>query len=249
MKLRGLLAALLCAVALPVMAETWYEVELLVVAQRKPDAGSEIWPLKTLPPLSTENIFTVPAPGQAIAGKIAALAPENYRLTAEAQRIAADANFELLLHTGWRQPGLAREQSIAVRLHAVDTHTVTAGAEPAEATASEMPPRLDGTIRLILARYLHLEADLRYREAETPRGGGFFSLFSDQTTEKPIYRLSESRRMRSREVHYLDHPMFGIIAVVTPYEVPAAAPAPAPRVAPATPATPATGTGGTIRRN
>lgn len=253
MKLRGLLAALLCAVALPVMAETWYEVELLVVAQRKPDAGSEIWPLKTLPPLSVENMLTVPAPGQAmIAGKIAPLALENYRLTTEAQRIAADANHELLLHTGWRQPGLAREQSIAVRLHAVETHAVTEDAATAETTVSQIPPRLDGTIRLILARYLHLEADLRYREADAPQGSGFFSLFSDQTAEKPIYRLSESRRMRSREVHYLDHPMFGIIAVVTPYEVPAPPPAPKPTTpAPAaTPApVPATGTTGTIKRN
>lgn len=255
MKLRGLLAALLCAVALPVMAETWYEVELLVVAQRKPDAGSEIWPLKTLPPLSTENMFAVPAPGQAmIAGKIAPLAPENYRLTAEAQRISADASHELLLHTGWRHPGLAREQSIAVRLHAIETHAVTADAAPAAATESERPPRLDGTIRLVLARYLHLEADLRYREADAPHGSSFFSLFSDQTTEKPIYRLNESRRMRSREVHYLDHPMFGIIALVTPYEVPAPAPAPRP-AAPAPAASPAPapattpGTGGVIRRN
>lgn len=240
MKLRGLFAALLCAVALPAWAETWYEVELLVVAQRQPDAGSEIWPAKTLPPLPQENLFTPPAPQQS-GGKIAALPPENYRLTAEAQRIAADAGYELLLHTGWRQPGLPREQSLAVRLHTID---------PAAEEAAAHAARLDGTVRLILARYLHLEADLRYRAAEAPRQSGFFSLFSADAVEKPVYRLNESRRMRSREVHYLDHPMFGVIALVTPYEVPAprpAAPAPsaAPVPVPAPASNPATGT---IRR-
>jgi len=243
MKLRGLFAALLCAITLPAWAETWYEVELLVVAQRQPDAGSEIWPVKTLPPLPQENLFTPPAPQQS-GGKIAALPPENYRLTAEAQRIAADAGYELLLHTGWRQPGLPREQSLAVRLHAVDP--VTEGA--AQPTEAAHAARLDGTVRLILARYLHLEADLRYREAEAPRQSGFFSLFGNDAVEKPVYRLNESRRMRSREVHYLDHPMFGVIALVTPYEVPApkpAAPAPSATPAPAPASNPATGT---IRR-
>lgn len=251
MKLRGLLAALLCAVAaLPALAaETWYEVELIIVAQRKPDAGSEIWPVKAPPPVTQETLLAIPGPDQAgISGKIAPLPVENLRLQAEAQRIAADNNYELLLHTGWRQQGLPREQSLAVRIQAVDAISA-AGAD--ETTSAETAPRLDGTVRLILARYLHLEADLHYRDAATARGeDSLFSVFNEQATEAPVYRLNESRRMRSREVHYLDHPMFGIIAMVTPYELPAAAPAPRPAAPIAVPA-PGTGTGtsGTIKRN
>ena len=250
MKLRGSLAALLCAVAaLPAMAaETWYEVELIIVAQRKPDAGSEIWPVKALPPVTQEASLTIPGPGQAgVSGKIAPLPPENLRLQAEAQRIATDNNYELLLHTGWRQPGLPREQSLPVRIQAVE-------AVPADgmgyAMDAEAAPRLDGTVRLILARYLHLEADLRYRDAAPANDAGLFDGFGAQAAEAPVYRLNESRRMRSREVHYLDHPMFGIIATVTPYELPAAAPAPRPAAPVAVPA-PGTGTGtsGTIKRN
>lgn len=32
--------------------------------------------------------------------------------------------------------------------------------------------------------------------------------------------MNESRRMRSGELHYLDHPLFGIVVKVTPYELP-----------------------------
>ncbi len=32
--------------------------------------------------------------------------------------------------------------------------------------------------------------------------------------------IDESRRMRSNELHYLDHPLFGMIIKITPYEVP-----------------------------
>ncbi|MEW6647862.1 MAG: CsiV family protein [Pseudomonadota bacterium] len=246
MKLRGLCAALLCAaVTLPVAAaETWYEVELIVLAQRQPDAGSEVWPVNGLPPLAQETVLAIPQADQpGISGKIAPLPAENLRLQAEAQRIAGDARYELLLHAGWRQPGLPKEQALPVRIRAVEA--VPEGSEPGL-------PRLDGTLRLILARYLHLEADLRYRSATAAANGdSLFASFNDTADEEPLYRLSETRRMRSREVHYLDHPMFGIVAMVTPYEPPAAAPVPAAK--PATPkpapAAPATGTTGAIRRN
>lgn len=35
-----------------------------------------------------------------------------------------------------------------------------------------------------------------------------------------IVTLNQQRRMRSRELHYIDHPLFGIIIEITPYELP-----------------------------
>ena len=55
--------------------------------------------------------------------------------------------------------------------------------------------RLAGESRLYRRRYLHLGLDLDFGD--------------DQ-------RLTEWRRMRSSEVHYFDHPLFGAIAVVVP---------------------------------
>ena len=37
-----------------------------------------------------------------------------------------------------------------------------------------------------------------------------------------LFRMHASRRMRSGELHYLDHPLFGLLALVTPYVPPAA---------------------------
>lgn len=269
MRLLRLFVLMLCGTAAAPLsaADTWYEVELIVVAQRNPDAGSEIWPAHQPSPAGLETALPVPLAGQAGADpRLAPLPPANYRLLAEAERIAADANYELLLHTGWRQAGLAREQSIPLRLYAVSADSATAAetvidpAAPAAAdpAALESPrPRLDGTLRLILARYLHLEADLQYRaasDAAPPADTGFFSLPDATPAEQPVYRMNESRRMRSREVHYLDHPMFGVIALVTPYEQPAAAPAPTapaarPAAVPAPAAAPSGGATGTIKRN
>ena len=38
------------------------------------------------------------------------------------------------------------------------------------------------------------------------------------------YALNEQRRMRSRKLHYLDHPEFGMLILITPYEAQQAEP-------------------------
>jgi Peptidoglycan-binding protein, CsiV len=58
---------------------------------------------------------------------------------------------------------------------------------------------LKGQIALSRGRYLHLTLDLVYAGADGQR-----------------YVLRQARRMRSNERHYIDHPRFGVIALVTP---------------------------------
>ena len=56
-----------------------------------------------------------------------------------------------------------------------------------------------GQIALSRGRYLHLTLDLVYQGEDGQR-----------------YVLRQARRMRSNERHYVDHPKFGVIALVTP---------------------------------
>jgi hypothetical protein len=58
---------------------------------------------------------------------------------------------------------------------------------------------LTGQVAVSRGRYLHLTLDLSYTGSDSQR-----------------YVLRQSRRMRSNERHYIDHPKFGVIAVVTP---------------------------------
>jgi hypothetical protein len=114
-------------------------------------------------------------------------------------------------------------------------------------------PRLDGTLRLILSRYLHLESDLVWREPLPSYLAGMLpvediaasevAITGEEQVAAPaalegdeammsteaetlselnyqVFRMKQSRRMRSNEVHYIDHPLFGIIALVTRYELP-----------------------------
>jgi Peptidoglycan-binding protein, CsiV len=56
-----------------------------------------------------------------------------------------------------------------------------------------------GRIALARGRYLHLTLDLVYEGDGGQR-----------------YVLRQARRMRSNERHYIDHPKFGVIALITP---------------------------------
>ncbi len=49
----------------------------------------------------------------------------------------------------------------------------------------------------------------------------FDTHYIDTKEERPfVYHLQDRRRMRSSELHYLDHPIIGVIVIIRPFEVP-----------------------------
>lgn len=192
-----LLAALLLFTATAPAETTWYEVELVVFSHAKESyAASENWKQDLALP-QYEGAKTL-LPASSGSRSFQALDPSRYRLQGEWKRMQSSGDYQLLLHTAWQQPGLPREQAVGVILEAGAASEALAGAKP-----------LSGVVKVGLSRYLHLDANLLYRKAGTA------------TAEEPAfetYQLSETRRMRSKEIHYLDHPMFGVIALITPLQ-------------------------------
>lgn len=64
----------------------------------------------------------------------------------------------------------------------------------------QSPGVLDGTITVTLSRFLHVYTDMQYS------GAGL---------SEPV-QIKAHRRMRSRELHYIDHPLIGMIISITP---------------------------------
>ena len=233
----------------------WYDVEVIIFSQNSQQyRDSEMWPVDyDLPQMETTQEL-LPAPANPAPGKATAPVPfsrldeQSLRLTAQAERINTAPDMELLLHLGWRQPGLAEDKAIAVRVDdgmqepkekpaatGQQQQLAVSGAGEGYLPAGDAPHRMEGTLKLVLSRYLHIYTDLIYREplsdtaisAETPLGGGtepdLFSLAENSFSvplqpRYQVYHLQQSRRMRSRELHYLDHPLFGMAILVTPYE-------------------------------
>jgi hypothetical protein len=131
------------------------------------------------------------------------LSREQHTLDNVAGALQRSGAYRVLAHRAWRQTAYDRTNTVPYRL------------QPSGRDASYT---LDGTIRLIRERFLHLDVNLvlhkewGYGEADAAGVAG-----------GPVYRLNETRRVRSNELHYFDNPWFGVIARVTPHERPASA--------------------------
>lgn len=109
---------------------------------------------------------------------------------------------------------------------------------------NEIPlPELDGKLQVSVKRFLHINTQLIFRskiiirtevEAGVEYNNPSFQTETETTIlTEPIYEpdfieqeidqvflMKQSRRMRSKRFHYFDHPMFGMLAIITPYELP-----------------------------
>lgn len=200
LRLTTLLLLLAAAAAAPALgAERSYQVELLIF-ERNNAGGGEVWPeLPEMPDVTRARELSS-------AGNSFGIVPASQlKLGGAKNRLAAARGYKVLKHIGWRQPGLSRDRAVAVHLSEGPFRRTAMGGRP--------QPRLDGTVRLVLSRYLHLEVDLALRDESSAEAVDLDDFASAPPT---IYRLIDSRRMRSGELHYLDHPKLGIIALVKP---------------------------------
>lgn len=218
----ALAAVLLLASAPPSSAATWYTVEVIGFEHLDDSAlSTEHWPSDPGAP-DTDRAVALAGGGS---GGFRLLGSGSLRLREVASLLARSSRYRPVLHLAWRQPGFTRSEAREVYISsALPNPFRERGTRPAmngaDGTASGLlglagtrsdRAVLEGTLRLHRARYLHLEADmLHYR----PRAS------AAEATAASVFRLRESRRMRSGELHYFDHPLFGLLVVVIPYRVP-----------------------------
>ena len=139
-------------------------------------------------------------------------------LRADAEKIAEAQGYRLLRHLAWRQPGLNDADAKAVRvalgdaipMYIADNVDSDADVDFFPGSVAPLPDRaraintsvINGTIAVRLGRFLHMDVLLAFTDANTGQ----------------TYRLSQSRKMRSGELHYIDNPRFGLLTRITPLE-------------------------------
>jgi hypothetical protein len=71
-----------------------------------------------------------------------------------------------------------------------------------------------------LSRFLHITLDLTYQAADAATSSLGSSDGLDEIVLAPQYRLTATRSARSTELHYFDHPAFGVLVRITPVPAP-----------------------------
>ena len=174
----GLCVIALLALNLPLAAQEtrWYKIEMILFTELGATArDAEYWPQD---PGQPQMLNAVPlAVGSA---RVQSLPPSAYRLSGIWSVLKRSRGYRPIRHLAWQQPGLPSRSA------------------PLVAVGDELDAEIQGTIKVSLARFLHLDLDLILHQ------------------EDQRFRLKSSRRMRSNELNYLDHPRFGAIVIITP---------------------------------
>jgi hypothetical protein len=138
--------------------------------------------------------------------------------------------YEVIEHLAWRQPGLDESEARPVRIRAGTDYRRSTAAPVLPGQGYESPdlygdaagavtlPQLDGTVKLALGQYLHLYTDLVLRK---PVATANLTAGPEAPRINALHQfpIEQHRRMRSRELHYLDHPLLGILVQITPVQV------------------------------
>ena len=182
------------------------------------------------------------------------LPPQQLELGGKAAYMNRTGKYQILFHKAWAQPVVGKGEALSLILD--------------RSGDGRAWPRLQGSIKLYLSRYLHLETDFwlntdgeylegTWRMPAPPLA--FAAVNTDQPAlpsgaaadadpamtdfQQPTAELKEpmsaetrstpdslypfrhavafqqNRRMRSKEVHYIDHPMLGVVVKLTPLDI------------------------------
>jgi hypothetical protein len=116
-----------------------------------------------------------------------------------AKKLKANKRYNVLVHKAWRQTGFADDAAIDIP---IDSRK-----------ASDDKNNIHGSIKIVLERYLHIYTDMTYQQPRKDSAPVWQGQESQRFKEYPI---KFHRRMRSKELHYLDHPMVGILVMAMP---------------------------------
>lgn len=150
-------------------------------------------------------------------------------LTSQAERINRRRDMDVIWHQAWIEPIQTEDQAIIHSIRIQPEHV----------------PNIDiqGSVRFYLSRFLHIQTQLTVQHydgiADTLQLNEEHNMSRETTAKHALQRdalatlspqehniripvraatVEYSRRMRSHELHYIDHPMLGIVVRITPIE-------------------------------
>ncbi|MBI2994241.1 MAG: hypothetical protein HYY48_08720 [Gammaproteobacteria bacterium] len=216
----GIFAGLL-VLAFP--APAWYQVEVIVFETLRPNPDGELFAENSGLP-ETEGAVELTATGATGANPspfaaYRVITPSRYRLGGVYGSLRSSQDYRPLLHVAWEQPGSGEGPTRLVHVErSAGLESGGAGVAAAAADLSATAPAaariVDGTVRVRSGRFLHVDVDMAYfpeagvldPESRVPS--------PDSRHVGPV-RIQTSRKIKLNELHYLDHPLFGVLIEVS----------------------------------
>lgn len=219
-----------------VQAEDWYTVEVIIFANNGNEAlDDEYWP--EIPDLPVRSAITLAPPSKSDADIAAFQQLPNslLSLNQELAQLKRSSSYRILHHSGWMQPVAETQNPKPVRIQ---------GGNILDNGMFE----LDGYIGVGKGRYLHFRPDLYFSRSLTSAESNLLlkanAIETPTDSMEPLQQpsassavntvatrplelfipetltvnLNQARRMRSKELHFIDHPLFGVLVEMKPVE-------------------------------
>lgn len=222
----------------------YYDVEVVIIenlsAQQK---NSENWPLQ-VNLTRDEKTVELGQPvlsewlpdGVDLKASYKKLNSSHFKLTEQVKKLSESKTQRVIHHTAWRQPGLDKNTSLPIYFKRevaappiIEEENISEQSTEIEQVEIKTTPSiLEGILRVTLARYLHLEAELTFQDklpeinvTDNPFSALDIQSERDKVEKQGVVHLKQKRRrIRSNELHYIDHPVLGILINITQYEKP-----------------------------
>ena len=245
--LSATLIFLSCLIGTPAVA-AWYQVEVIVFEQLRPDLGGEVWfenpglPSRSdsidlitdVPDAAGDDQRTSTGQGDQLPDNnglmpYLELPGNSLRLQRDERILKLSADYRPVLHVAWQQPGYDKDDGRAVHLEQLVESENPEDTLPPELAQIQIkedryaPPEpvIDGTIRLRTTRFLHVDVDIAYfpeKFLQTLRSQKQSAVNPEQllvNRNADYVRLTETRKIKLNELHYFDHPLFGVLLQVS----------------------------------
>ena len=190
-------------------SEYWHENPDLDIPVTETDAGTEISEKNNNEKMKKGNFRTI----------------KPVILGQEYKRINNSSEYNVLFYGAWRQAGLDENNAFEIKIEDLDnTHK----------TKSENS--ITGQLKLVLSRYLHIYGELDYQRPVDPSsidnksnddtsGNNAVTATTEENQGVIVktennYPINIHRRMRSKELHYIDHPLVGMLIQINPVKPP-----------------------------
>jgi len=171
----------------------WYSIEYIVF-ENTPLSNQPLEPWSKEPfQMPADAIDLTPLSRKKA---FSSLSTQQQQLHGVYRRLEKLSSYTPIAHGGWIQPVTKKEKRKNVSItHQTGTH------------------RLEGTLTFHRGRFLHLNVDLQLSEM-LPLTINNSYVTNNITQPSTLYRLKETRRIKTNQSNYFDHPRFGVLAIV-----------------------------------
>ncbi|PCH84971.1 MAG: hypothetical protein COB89_03795 [Piscirickettsiaceae bacterium] len=179
---------------------SWYSIEYIIFKINVSDNQNlELWTKEPFYPITEPTSL----PNAPIKNTFKRLAERQKKLHGAYNRLKRLASYTPLKHGGWIQEAKEKSPLSPVYIKVNIENDV-----------------LEGSLTFHRERFLHLDLDVQLSQGYQPINsvGLVDNLLEPQPAD--IYRLQQTRRIKTGQLHYFDHPRFGVIAKIEKIDAP-----------------------------